>query len=103
MMRTTCILKDLSVSFSTENLIMAPVMVGNGNLLKISHIRDGILNHGDTFIPLNNVLLVPNIKKSLLSVSQLTSDFPCYFEFNKSQFAIKDLMTKKGPSVGESA
>ncbi|KAJ8635133.1 hypothetical protein MRB53_009400 [Persea americana] len=71
------------------------VMVGNGDFLKFSHIGYGIVHHGNTSIPLKNVLLVPNIKKSLLFVSQLTSDFPCYFEFNKSQFTIKNLMTKK--------
>ena len=30
----------------------------------------------------NNVLVVHDIKKNLLYVSQLTSDYPCYFHFD---------------------
>lgn len=60
------------------------IMVGNGDLLPISHVGEGVITNGDINIPLKNVLLVPNIRKSLLSVSQLTSDYPCYFEFKKS-------------------
>ncbi|KAF8407173.1 hypothetical protein HHK36_006299 [Tetracentron sinense] len=71
------------------------VMVGNGNLLKISHIGEEKVSNGDISIPLKNVLLVPKIKKSLLSVSQLTSDYPYYFEFDKFQFAIKDRTTHR--------
>lgn len=70
-------------------------MVENGDLLHVSHAGQGIITNDDINIPLNNVLLVPNIKKSLLYVSELTFDYPCYFEFNKSRFVIKDLMTRK--------
>jgi hypothetical protein len=33
---------------------------------------------------------VPNLKKNLLSVSQLTNDNDCIFEFNSNGFVIKD-------------
>ena len=56
------------------------VIVGNGHKLHNSHIGEGKIKSSGTTIPLRNVLLVPNIKKkSLLSVSHLTSDYPCFF------------------------
>ncbi|KAK2972647.1 hypothetical protein RJ640_003025 [Escallonia rubra] len=58
------------------------VMVGNGNKLHISHIGDGKIKSGHSVIPLKDVLVVPHIQKSLLSVSQLTNDYPCSFEFD---------------------
>lgn len=37
-----------------------------------------------------NVLVVPDLKKNLISVSQLTKDDSCVFEFNSSRFKIKE-------------
>ncbi|KAK2970476.1 hypothetical protein RJ640_028565 [Escallonia rubra] len=61
------------------------VMVGNGNKLHISHIGDEKIKSGHSVIPLKDVLVVPHIQKSLLSVSQLTNDYPCSFEFDGPQ------------------
>lgn len=62
------------------------IYVGNGQPLSITHI--GIKQHGS--LPLNNILVVPQLKKNLMSVAQLTSDAQCSFEFNSSGFVIKD-------------
>lgn len=41
------------------------------------------------------MLVVPEMKKNLLSLSKLTCDFPCYIEFNKHGFLVKDLKTRQ--------
>lgn len=55
------------------------VMVWNGDKLHITHIGEGKIKNKGTTIPLRDVLLVPNSKKSLLSVSQLTSNYSYFF------------------------
>ncbi|KAG6739150.1 hypothetical protein POTOM_056736 [Populus tomentosa] len=69
------------------------VMVGNGNGLPISGI--GQVSLPATDIKLNNVLVVPDIKKKLLSVSQLTKEHNCYFIFYSWGFLLKDMRTKQ--------
>ena len=71
------------------------VMVGNGNILPITHIGKATVGSGDSSIPLNDVLLVPDIKKDLLSISKLTSDYPLKFEFDGPGFVIKDRITQR--------
>lgn len=41
------------------------------------------------------MLLVPEMKKNLLSVSQFTSDYPFNFEFSATGFVIKDRNTNQ--------
>lgn len=68
------------------------VIVGSDATLPITHIGTGSIgcpNH----LALNNVLVVPQITKNLLSVSQLTKDNQCFFEFNCHGFSIKDSRT----------
>ena len=45
------------------------IFVGNGDLLKISHIGNLSLNVGHEKLVLDNVLVVPKIKKNLVSVN----------------------------------
>lgn len=71
------------------------VMVGNGQILDITHVGDSHANCGSTSLPLKNVLLVPNMKKDLLSVSQLTHDLPFVFEFDANGFFIRERGTKR--------
>ncbi|XP_075640273.1 uncharacterized protein LOC142612025 [Castanea sativa] len=61
------------------------------------HITDdlAIIGTGVSSIKLNDVLLVPDIKKNLLSVSKLTTDFPFTFEFDGLGFVIKDMTTNQ--------
>ncbi|KAL3516301.1 hypothetical protein ACH5RR_023203 [Cinchona calisaya] len=70
------------------------ICVGNDELLDISHIGSTTLDVGQKQLSLSNVLVVPNIKHNLLSVSQLTSDQPYKFEFSYDGFLIKDRNTK---------
>jgi len=49
------------------------VLVGNGSALPIIGIRDSNIKQKNKVLPLPDVLLVPHLKKNLLSVSQLTT------------------------------
>jgi hypothetical protein len=69
------------------------VMVGNGHQLPITHTGNAHIFPTDSPLSLNNVLIVLDIKNKLLSVSQLTCDYPCYFLFDNHGFVIKDLQT----------
>ncbi|KAK9229716.1 hypothetical protein WN944_022680 [Citrus x changshan-huyou] len=75
-------------------------MVGNGHKLKITHIGDTVLHTDKNSVKLKNVLVVPEIKKNLLSVSQLTTDFPYMFEFTANDFVIKNKETGKVITIG---
>ena len=46
------------------------------------------------------MLVVPNKKKNLVSVSQLTCDYPCYVTFNDHGFLIKDQATHQVMASG---
>jgi hypothetical protein len=69
------------------------VMVGNGQGLPITDT--GNVTIPTTNLQLNNVLVVPAIKKKLLSVSQFTRDNNCYFLFYPCGFILKDMKTKQ--------
>ena len=77
------------------------IMVGNGQKLNITHTGNTILHTGKNVVKLENVLVVPDIKKNLISVSQLTSDLPYLFEFTGNGFVIKEHGNKHGDSKGE--
>jgi transposase InsO family protein len=76
------------------------VMVGNGDSLPITHIGQATIGSGSSSLKLNDVLLVPDIKKDLLSVSKLTSDYPLIFEFDGDGFVIKDRTTNRIVATG---
>lgn len=48
----------------------------------------------NTKLHINNVFVIPEIKKNLLFISQLSSDYPYTAEFDSHGFTIKDLGTK---------
>ena len=56
--------------------------VGNGESLKITRVSETNIktNHGN--LNLKNVLVVPDIKKNLLSIGKLTNDNSCTIEFS---------------------
>lgn len=62
------------------------LQVGNGNNLSISHV--GSSSFSDLTLP--NVFLVPELTKSLLSVSKLTRDNNVFMEFWPSHCSVKD-------------
>jgi len=51
----------------------------NGQALPITHKGKKILKTTQGKLHLNNTLVVPNLKKNLLAVSQLTNDNDCIF------------------------
>ncbi|GKU95007.1 hypothetical protein SLEP1_g8425 [Rubroshorea leprosula] len=66
------------------------VFTGDGTPLDISHIGSASIGS----LKLNNVLVVSNLKKNLLSVSKFTKENPCIFEFSSNGFVIKDQATQ---------
>lgn len=77
------------------------VMVGNGDFLPITHIGSIPLHTPQGILPLADVLVCPEITKSLLSVSKLTADFPCEITFDSDSVFIKDKATKQVITQGK--
>ena len=77
------------------------VIVGNGVFLPITHVGSIPLHTNKGILPLNDVLVCPDITKSLLSVSKLTSDYPCEFTFDDASVLIKDKVTKQVITQGQ--
>lgn len=78
------------------------VIVGNGDFLPITHVGSIALQTPQGILPLNDVLICPAITKSLLSVSKLTSDYPCEFTFDCDSVYVKDKATKSVITQGQS-
>ena len=78
-------LKYLKPYYGTDH-----IFVGNGQALPITYTGNALFNTSHGKLALKNVLVVPKIKKNLLSVSKLIDDNACSFEFNSSGFVIKD-------------
>ena len=55
--------------------------VGNGDSLDITHIGEGDIYTENGKLKLKNILIVPEIKKNLLSIGQLTQDNACNIIF----------------------
>ncbi|KAK9195847.1 hypothetical protein WN943_003975 [Citrus x changshan-huyou] len=71
------------------------IIVGNGQGLNISHVGNISLNTNHGTLKLKDVLVVPQLKKNLLSVAQLTNDFPCSLEFNANGFTVKNAQNQE--------
>ncbi|KAH9801961.1 retrovirus-related pol polyprotein from transposon RE2 [Citrus sinensis] len=69
--------------------------VGNCQSLHISHIGD--TTHGK--LNLKDILVVPKLKKNLLSVSKLVDDINCSVEFNSLGFVVKSKENQDACSV----
>lgn len=65
------------------------VLIGDGSFHEITHIGDTIIHYGNSLIKLKDVLLVPDLAKILLSISQLTSDYPYNCEFYDIGFLLR--------------
>lgn len=76
------------------------VIVGNGDFLPITHIGSIPLHGISGNLHLKDVLVCPDITKSLLSVSKLTDDYPCEFTFDSKHVFIKDKATQHLLSQG---
>jgi len=69
------------------------IIIGNGSSLPILGIGDTLVKQKNTALPLKNVLFVPDLKKNLLSISQLTTQFPVNCEFSDIDFCVKKRAT----------
>ena len=76
------------------------VLVGDGTYLPITHVGSTTINSSKGKIPLKEVLVCPNIQKSLLSVSKLCDDYPCGVYFDANKVCIIDLQTQKVVTTG---
>lgn len=65
------------------------VIIGDGSSMPILAIGDSCVKQKSSVLPLNDVLLVPNLTKNLLSVSQLTKQYPVNCEFTNVDFYVK--------------
>jgi histone deacetylase 1/2 len=66
------------------------LQVGNGQGLHISKTGNSSLHTSSHSFVLNQVLLVPQIQKNLLSVQKFCTDNNVYFEFHDQYFLVKD-------------
>ncbi|KAK9078295.1 hypothetical protein SSX86_002352 [Deinandra increscens subsp. villosa] len=74
------------------------VTFGNGEKLEITHKGDTLMANN---LKLNDILIVPNIKKNLLSVSKLTKNNNVDVLFSHSKFYIQDRVTKQVLAEGQ--
>ncbi|KAI3494498.1 hypothetical protein L1887_40746 [Cichorium endivia] len=81
-----------SVSQPTPYSGNAKVAFGNGNTLPISHIGQSTIYKN---IRLRDVLVIPKLSKSLLSISKLTTDNNLDVLFSNPYFYLQDRTTKR--------
>ncbi|KAF3781753.1 Retrovirus-related Pol polyprotein from transposon TNT 1-94 [Nymphaea thermarum] len=71
------------------------VVTGDGSHHTITHVGNAQISMGSSFIPLKNVLVVPSVKKNIVSVSKLIDDTHSSVEFTSSSVYVKDAQTKR--------
>ncbi|KAG8473650.1 hypothetical protein CXB51_035527 [Gossypium anomalum] len=71
------------------------VLVGNGSYASIFHVGDSSISSSSHNLSINNLLFVPAIHKSLLSISKFAKDNQVFFEFHPSCCYVKDLATHR--------
>ncbi|KAF3780443.1 Midasin [Nymphaea thermarum] len=76
------------LSSALPYLAKGSVVTGDGSRHKISHIENAHISMAHSSIPLKNVLVVPNVKKNIIFVSELIDD-------THSSVYVKDVRTKK--------
>lgn len=66
------------------------LQVRNDNSLNIAHVGSSIISTPTTSFKPNDILHIPSLTKSLLSVQIFTSDNDVFFEFHLNIFHVKD-------------
>jgi len=69
------------------------VFIGDGSPLTIDAIGDTLVSDGKNKLMLRDVLLVPQLTRKLLSISQLTRQYPLNCEFTDELFYVKERVT----------
>ncbi|GKC90102.1 ribonuclease H-like domain-containing protein [Tanacetum coccineum] len=78
------------------NSFMYPsVSVGDGHSIPVTNAGHSILPTSVRPLHLNNVLIIPNIVKNLISVRQFVRDNNYTVEFDAFGFYVKDFMTRR--------
>ncbi|KAK1679840.1 hypothetical protein QYE76_040688 [Lolium multiflorum] len=72
----------------------APVVFGNGFTVPISHIGHSSFQSPTCSMHLNDVLVVPNPVKDLISLRRFTTDNLLFMEFDPYGLSVKDYRTK---------
>lgn len=72
----------------------AQVTIDNGSHLPITHIGDSVISNCNSSLLLNDILHVPQISKSLLSVSKFIKDNNVLAEFHSDSYFIRHKLTK---------
>ncbi|CAA7036250.1 unnamed protein product [Microthlaspi erraticum] len=79
------------------------IMVADGAFLPITHVGSANIASTTGTITLKDVLVCPEIQKSLLSVSKLCDDHPCGVWFDANKVCVVDIgaqkVVAKGPRV----
>ena len=71
------------------------VMVGDGAYQPVTHVGNASITTPSGNISLNEVLVCPEIKKSLLFVSKLCDDYPCRVYFDVNHVYVIDIPHQK--------
>jgi hypothetical protein len=82
---------NISLFRSPHPTIPSSIVDGNRSILPVTSVRDTVLP-GSFY--LNNVLVIPDIIKNLLSIHQFTTDNWCSMEFDPFDISVKDLATR---------
>lgn len=77
----------------TQPYIIGKVIIGDGRKILILHTGSSFLTSGSNKLLIKDLLHVPQIHKSLLSVSKFAKDNHVYFEFHPTCSYVKDLVT----------
>ncbi len=84
----------LSTSQSPTRNTPSHIIVGNGSLLPITSVGRAYLHYPNSSFVLNNVLISPEIIKSLISARRFTCDNWCSVELDPFGLSVKDYPTK---------
>ncbi|GJR44015.1 hypothetical protein Tco_0886053 [Tanacetum coccineum] len=80
---------------STSNWNIDTVLVGDGYSIPVTNYGYSIFPTPHRPLPLNNVLITPNIVKNLIYVRQFVRDNYCIGEFDAFSFSVKDFITRR--------
>ncbi|GKA26175.1 ribonuclease H-like domain-containing protein [Tanacetum coccineum] len=84
-----------SLSGVLDMCIYPSVSVGDGHSIPVTNAGRSIFPIPMRPLHLNNILITPNIVKSLIYVRQFVRDNNCTVEFDAFDFSVKDFMTRQ--------
>lgn len=70
------------------------IVIDDGIIVKVSQIGTITLQLKDRILGLNITLCISHLRKNMISIQKITSDFPFEFRLTKNGFIIENLQTK---------